>query len=128
MASVLEEVAAHYAAMVEVATLETVTFAVAFAVLETVAVFAFIAVVQLAVVALREVAAISAVVFVAHGRCAIIKVSGRGVPILRPPGPRWALKPGAGPPPWALKPPPPAGAAAKPPPPPWPPPPPPPPP
>ena len=50
MASVLEEVAAHYAAMIEVAAIETVTFAISeavtLAVFEPIRVFAFVAVVQ----------------------------------------------------------------------------------
>jgi hypothetical protein len=82
MASVLEEVTAHYAAMVGVAAIETVTFvvseAVTFAV--PVTVFAFVAVVQLAVIALREAGTICAVVFVrVHNRRAVVSVSGRAV-------------------------------------------------
>jgi len=82
MASVLKEVAARYAAMVEVAAIEAVTFAVSeavtFAVLKTSTVFAFGAVVQLAVIALREAATICAVVFVrVHGWRAVVNVSGR---------------------------------------------------
>jgi hypothetical protein len=82
MASVLEEVTAHYAAMVGVAAIETVTFvvseAVTFAV--PVTVFAFVTVVQLAVIALREAATICAVVFVrVHNWRTVVNVSGRAV-------------------------------------------------
>jgi hypothetical protein len=83
MASVLEEVAAHYAAMIEIAaTFDPVTLAiceaVTFAVLDVVTIFAFVAVVHFAVVALREAATISAVVFVrVHGWRAVVNVSGR---------------------------------------------------
>jgi hypothetical protein len=80
MASVFEEVTAHYAAMVGVVAIETVTFAVSEAVTfpVPVAVFAFVAVVQLAVIALREAATIRGVVFVrVRNWRAVVNVSGR---------------------------------------------------
>ena len=82
MPSVLEEVTGHYAAMVGVAAIETVTFAVTFAIsfAVPVTVFAFVAVIQLAVIALREAATICAVVFVrVRGWRTVVNVSGRAV-------------------------------------------------
>src|SRR5215472_8333586 len=74
MASVLEKVAAYYAAMVEVLVL-----AFAVAIFEAVTFFAFVAVVQFALVALREAIIISAVVSIRVHVCRrpVVNVSGR---------------------------------------------------
>jgi len=74
MASVLEEVTAHYAAMVEVLVL-----AFALAIFEAITFFAFVAVVQFALVALREAIIISAVVSIRVHVCRrpVVNVSGR---------------------------------------------------
>jgi hypothetical protein len=71
--SVLEEVAAYYAAMVEVLIL-----AFALAIFEAITFFAFVAVVQFALVALREAIRISAVVCIRVHVCRrpVVNVSG----------------------------------------------------
>ena len=82
MASMLEEVTAHYAAMVGVAAIETVTFAVSeavtFAVFEPITVFAFVAVVQVSIAAFLIVdrSALGSLVSTAEltGRTTVTKV------------------------------------------------------